>query len=156
MARKIKTKEYYKKFAVITRVPAWDGIEREIGDDDFDYSNSGGNLYDAFVIGLPCDEDKFPHSICEEIGGKEYLFVEIDAFSDQFLKKIKGDDEFKRLSIRVKNFELGEILILDDYGREIGGRGRKPSKWFVEHKEFDSLDEAIECAIKVQNRQRCD
>lgn len=41
-------------------------------------------------------------------------------------------------------FSLGEILILDEtYGREIGGAGRKPSKWDVDVLHTDSLDEAI-------------
>jgi hypothetical protein len=46
-------------------------------------------------------------------------------------------------------FSLGEILILDSCGREIAGRGRKPSKWSVTYKEFDNLDDAIECANKI-------
>ena len=41
-------------------------------------------------------------------------------------------------------FHLGEILILDNSGREVGGLCRKPSKWSVEFQEFDNLDEAVQ------------
>lgn len=41
-------------------------------------------------------------------------------------------------------FDLGEILILDSpYGREVCGRGRKPSKWFVEFEHFTKLEYAV-------------
>lgn len=50
------------------------------------------------------------------------------------------------LSLRMPVFTLGEILVMDDSGREIGGVGRKPSKWDVECREFDSLEEAVEFA----------
>lgn len=36
----------------------------------------------------------------------------------------------------IENFALGEILILDNQGREIGGNGRKPGKWAVEIEMF--------------------
>lgn len=52
-------------------------------------------------------------------------------------------------------FELGEILILNDLGREITGRGRKPSKWEVEYETFpattDGLTKAILRAQEVVN-----
>ena len=48
---------------------------------------------------------------------------------------------------RTQVFELGEILILEGEGeREVGGRGRKPSKWDVDVEYFDTLDEAVECS----------
>lgn len=43
----------------------------------------------------------------------------------------------------LENFTLGEILLLNENGREFCGRGRKPSKWFVTCEEFDTLKKAI-------------
>lgn len=41
-------------------------------------------------------------------------------------------------------FEVGEILVIDkEYGREILGAGRKPSKWAVNTEEFSSFAEAV-------------
>lgn len=50
---------------------------------------------------------------------------------------------------RVEVFSLGEILILDANGRDIGTT-RKPSKWFIETEEFDTLDAAVERALEVR------
>jgi len=33
----------------------------------------------------------------------------------------------------------------------MAGHRRKPSKWLVKYEMFDSLDEAIERAVKLQN-----
>lgn len=44
---------------------------------------------------------------------------------------------------RMPVFAVGEILILDDDGREIAGHGRKPSKWAVTCEEFDTIEEAL-------------
>lgn len=55
----------------------------------------------------------------------------------------------KYVNAKLPVFHLGEILILDEIGREVAGMGRKPSKWSVEINSFDTLDEAIECAQKV-------
>lgn len=49
-------------------------------------------------------------------------------------------------------FILGEILVLDSpYGREISGRGRKPSKWVVACEEFSDINEAIKRAKEVSD-----
>ena len=45
---------------------------------------------------------------------------------------------------RVPVFHLGEILILDESGREVGGLGRKPSKWDVALQYFPTIEEAVE------------
>lgn len=47
------------------------------------------------------------------------------------------------LNLRTKVFELGEIIIVDEDGREIGGAQRKPNKWFVTCEYFTTLSEAI-------------
>lgn len=46
-------------------------------------------------------------------------------------------------SLRCEVFALGEILILDESGREVGGRGRKPAKWDVTVQECPTLEDAI-------------
>lgn len=52
----------------------------------------------------------------------------------------------KYVNAKLPVFHLGEILILDETGREVTGVGRKPSKWSVEVQEFDNLEEAIHMA----------
>ena len=46
-------------------------------------------------------------------------------------------------------FALGEIIVVDSNGREIGGDGRKPSKWFVDYEEFYTVYEAIAKAKEI-------
>lgn len=53
------------------------------------------------------------------------------------------------LGLRCPVFTVGEILILDASGREVGGRGRKPSKWDVEVEYFDDLGAAVRRAREV-------
>jgi hypothetical protein len=51
---------------------------------------------------------------------------------------------------RIPVFTLGEIMIMDsETGREISGAGRKPSKWDVECRTFDKLEDAIACSKEV-------
>jgi len=54
------------------------------------------------------------------------------------------------ITIMAPVFWLGEILVVDEGGREIGGKGRKPSKWAVEYEEFDDLAEAVRRSREVQ------
>ena len=39
-------------------------------------------------------------------------------------------------------FHVGEIIIVNDYGREIGWPGRKADKWDVTYESFDCLADA--------------
>lgn len=50
-------------------------------------------------------------------------------------------------------FELGEILILDNDGRELSGHGRKPSKWMVEHQSCETLEEAIKLTEQLKESE---
>lgn len=54
-----------------------------------------------------------------------------------------------QLSLRSRVFIPGEILVLDDGGREIGGRGRAPGKWDVSLEYFDTLEAAAARAAEV-------
>lgn len=55
------------------------------------------------------------------------------------------------LSLRRKVFTVGELLVVDDDGREIGGRNRKPSKWGVGFSTFSlgELNEAIALVLQI-------
>ena len=57
--------------------------------------------------------------------------------------------ETKFVNAKLPVFHLGEILILDEFGREVSGMCRKPSKWSVEVEEFNDLQEAIKCVQKL-------
>ena len=46
-------------------------------------------------------------------------------------------------------FTLGEVIICDENGRELVGKGRKARKWHVEVEEFLLLSEAVRRAQKV-------
>lgn len=46
-------------------------------------------------------------------------------------------------------FDPGEVLVLDRWGREPFGEGRKPGKWGVTCEIFDSLDAALERRAQV-------
>jgi hypothetical protein len=50
-------------------------------------------------------------------------------------------------------FWVGEVLILDDNGREIPYPGRKPSKWSVECEEFDKIEDALARAAQSLNEE---
>lgn len=52
------------------------------------------------------------------------------------------------LALRVRVFEPGEILICNG-GREVAGKGRKPSKWFIEYEEFDNINDAVQRAVAI-------
>lgn len=55
------------------------------------------------------------------------------------------------LGLRVQVFTLGEVLLLDgEYGRELVGIQRKPSKWGVTVEHFSDLDEAVARAQQIR------
>lgn len=64
------------------------------------------------------------------------------------------DPQFQGLAFHARYpvFHVGEILILDESGREFGYPGRKPSKWFIETEEFDDLDDAIRRSLTAQEQ----
>lgn len=57
------------------------------------------------------------------------------------------------ISLKTKAFEAGEILILDDNGREVGYPQRRPNKWAIEYQVFPlgKLGEAIQRADSAFN-----
>lgn len=54
------------------------------------------------------------------------------------------------LALHIPVWTLGEIVVLAySGGREVNGAQRKPSKWFVEVEEFDTIEAAVNRAIEV-------
>jgi hypothetical protein len=61
-----------------------------------------------------------------------------------------AEEDYKRMTrVRLSVFALGEILILNEYGREVSGHERKPSKWRVKYEEFDNVEDAIKRAQAI-------
>lgn len=55
------------------------------------------------------------------------------------------------LALHVPVFHAGEVLIIDDNGREIPYPGRKPGKWSVTCEEFDDIERAVARAQQVMS-----
>lgn len=89
-----------------------------------------GNEYDELLVQGYDKDNEVVYHLPEE--GVEYRMVDT-----------------KFINARLPVFHQGEILILDESGREIGGLQRKPSKWSVVIEVFDNLDEAITIAQKT-------
>jgi hypothetical protein len=53
------------------------------------------------------------------------------------------------VALRTPVFHVGEVLIVDEDGRELPYPGRKPSKWEVDVEEYDSVEAAVERAQAV-------
>lgn len=51
--------------------------------------------------------------------------------------------------VRLPVFDLGEILLVGRTGRELFGRGRKPSKWYVESERYWLRRNAVARARQV-------
>ena len=59
-----------------------------------------------------------------------------------------------KIPVKLEVFHLGEIIIVDDTEREIGGWFRKASKWHVSYKLFEpkNLDKAVALSNKVTKK----
>ena len=92
---------------------------------------SGNNLYDEIMV-----EQRF-----------EFSDSTHRPFDYQNEKKMPT----KFLHVKLPVFELGEIIVVDECDREVGGEKRKPSKWLVEYKEFklEDIEKAIRLAKKL-------
>jgi len=82
------------------------------------------------------------------IGADPEKFPKENILADTFVIE-NNRHRFKVEGIKVPAFEVGEILIVDETGREVAGHCRKPSKWMVEYEEFDNLEEAIKRAREI-------
>lgn len=100
------------------------GVITKVPDESYD----DGNMYDELVEPWRIRLDLLPK--------KQFLNLPTDAFC-----------------IRMRNFEIGEIMVLSDYGREISGKGRKPGKWNVTCEEFDDIQTGIRRSVEVTKAQ---
>ena len=53
--------------------------------------------------------------------------------------------------MRVPVFCLGEILILNKFGREVNGYGRKPSKWFIGCEIYEKFEDALNRVLQIDD-----
>ncbi len=58
-------------------------------------------------------------------------------------------ETFRIQEIKAPTFKRGEIIIVDEWGREVDGPQRKPSKWDIKYRVFDNLEEAVKYAQKI-------
>lgn len=56
------------------------------------------------------------------------------------------------LALRAPVFQLGEIMLLGEDGREVDGIERKPDKWSVEIALYTDLNEAVARSREVRDR----
>ena len=54
------------------------------------------------------------------------------------------------MALRTPVFYLGEIILLNEDGREVDGPQRKPDKWYVEIDVYTDLNEAIARSREVR------
>lgn len=125
------------EIVVVTKVP------------DAEAGNAGNMALAGFdLYWTPDDRLNEDQNEKDEIGlDKVRPFVEV-------LKEMLEDPEGSKalsfiLCLRQPVFHVGEILILDAGGREVGYPGRKPSKWSVEVETVETLDEAAALSHRV-------
>jgi hypothetical protein len=56
------------------------------------------------------------------------------------------------LTLRAPVFEVGELLVLGESGREVLGAGRKPDKWDVDYEEFNAIEDAVRLAKDITEK----
>jgi hypothetical protein len=87
-----------------------------------------------------------PEDLAADLGRRVHLPTgELDGGQPRF----RQVEPIEAVSLRLQNWTLGEVLLLDDDGRELDGDQRKPSKWGVRTEPFDDLDAAIARAREV-------
>jgi len=91
-----------------------------------------GNHYDDIAI-----------KVWDDINKHDILAVGPDFTNKDYRDKLQ-------IWIKLPVFYLGEILILDENYREIGGCERKPNKWMIEYEIFDSLEKAIDKSLQIK------
>ena len=93
-----------------------------------------------------------------DVLGNHYDDMAVEVYDDinkKYIWTVSNDLDWslykdqKVLSVKLPVFHRGEILLLDDSGREICGMQRKPSKWFIEYEEFKTLKKAIVRALEI-------
>lgn len=80
------------------------------------------------------------------------LYLPKDGPNSEYVRAVELP-QYQGLAFHARSpvFHVGEILILDESGREYGYPGRKPTKWYIETESFDELTDAIERSRTVQD-----
>lgn len=78
-----------------------------------------------------------------------YQQVEEGSEENGWLGRYERVNIMAAMHLRTPVFEVGEILILNESGREYGFPGRKPSKWDVDCEEFTDFQEAVKRSEEV-------
>jgi hypothetical protein len=71
--------------------------------------------------------------------------------SNDYLGTYERVDFPTLLLLRRPVFNVGELLVLDDDGREIPYPARKPGKWSVTCEEFDTVQAAVNRVVEVMS-----
>ena len=95
--------------------------------------------------------DRFDGGNLASAIGQVFVQIEEPSESNGYLGTYQDVGYPAALALRHQVFHLGEVLILDDDGRELPYPGRKPSKWSVECEEFDDVERAVARAREVMN-----
>ena len=90
-----------------------------------------------------------PHPDGTEAWGNLASVMELYQAGNEADRVTRVDPMVSMIQFRTPVFVLGEILIVDNDGREVCGRARKASKWSVQAEEFDTLEEAVARAQEV-------
>jgi len=138
----IQTKSKYK-FIVITKVPMYPS-EGNLADDLLLFHKGEFVLSDN--ISKKLLDKAFKHQ------NKFYNYTDSET-NHITVKRIPGKNDTTVFPIKEENFRVGELLVVDaEYEREISYPCRKPSKWLVEYKIFNTLDEAVAFTEKINNK----
>lgn len=72
------------------------------------------------------------------------------AYTTEFESGRINEETSKALiTVRTPVFSVGELLILNKWGREVCGAGRKPSKWHIGYEVYEDFADALLRAQEV-------
>lgn len=95
------------------------------------------------------DVDKHDGNLCSEILVADIINDRPIFRPFRNLENVKNKINNK-IQVKLEVFSLGEIIIINSGGREIGGIERNADKWFVSYKEFELSD--IDKAVKLSRK----
>jgi len=131
--------------------------------------NNNGELLDIVAPKKKIKKNKFKYCVITKTKtkyklGNHYDDIAIEMWDDinkKYVLTVSHDFESKdykdkdRIWIKLPVFQLGEIIVIDNNDREIGGAERKPDKWLIEYKIFNSIKKAIKKSLEViKNEER--
>lgn len=68
--------------------------------------------------------------------------------ANDYMGTYKPVEPLVALQLFLPVWSVGEIVVLDENDRTIPD-GRKPSKWFIETEDFDTVEEAVARSLEV-------